>query len=98
MTIRSNTDSLVNMVNGVLASLYHVASTDEAPNHDLCPSGQDTWCRYNQDPSTIKHKYELPKAIFELLEPIHEELSHFQLLIQMSSWQNPKSQRMPPTN
>jgi len=80
MAIRSNTDSLVNMVNAVLASLYHVASTDEDPNHDLCPSGQDTWCQYNKDSSTYKHKHGLPKAIIELLEPIYEELSHPQLL------------------
>ena len=44
MAIRSNTDSLVNMVNAVLATLYHVASTDDDPDHGLCPAGEDSWC------------------------------------------------------
>ena len=45
MVIRANTDSLVDTFNGVSATLYHVASTDDDPSHALCPSGEYTWCR-----------------------------------------------------
>ena len=80
MAIRRNTDSLVNMVNAVLATLYHVASTDDDPDHGLCPAGEDSWCGWQRDSATYKHKHGLPKVIVELLEPIYEELSHPQLL------------------
>ena len=62
----------------MLATLYHVARTDEAPNHNMCSSCENTWCRWHKDPSTYKHG--LPTAIVELLEPLYEELSHPQLL------------------
>ena len=80
MAIRNNTDSLVKMVDTVLATLYHVASTDENPNHTLCPTDDDTWCGWQKDSATYKHKHGLPKAVVELLEPIYEELSDPKLL------------------
>ena len=52
MAIRSNSDPLVNMVNAVLATLYHVASTVEVPNHDMCSSGENSWCQWNKNSST----------------------------------------------
>ena len=80
MAIRQNTHSLADMVNAVLATLYHVASTDENPNHGLCPSSADTWCKWQKDPATYKHKHGIPEAIVELLEPIYEDLSKPELL------------------
>ena len=75
MAIRNNTGSLVDMVNAVNASLYHVASTNENPNHGLCPSGEDSWCGWQRDPSSYEHKHGLPDAILELLEPIYQDLA-----------------------
>ena len=46
LAIRHNTASVVDMHNEIMASLYHVASTDEDPNHHMCPSDDDSWCRY----------------------------------------------------
>ena len=80
LAIRENTHSLVDMVNAVLAAFYHVASTDEKPMHTLCPVGEDSWCGWQRDSTTYKHKHGLPEAIVELLEPIFEELSKPDLL------------------
>ena len=80
LAIKENTHSLVDMVNAVLAAFYHVACTDEKPMHTLCPVGEDSWCGWQRDSTTYKHKHGLPEAIVELLEPIFEELSKPDLL------------------
>ena len=92
MAIRSNTESLVKMVDTVLATLYHVASADENPKHSLCPSGNDAWCGWQKDSATYKQQHGLPTAVVELLEPIHEELTDLKLLSKClhGKTQNPK--------
>ena len=62
-----------------MASLHHVASTDEEPNHDMCLSGDDRWCRYATD-THFKHKHGLPEYVIELVEPIYDALSTPELL------------------
>jgi len=80
MAIRKNTASLVDMVNVVWASLYHVASTDEKPQHTMCPVGENSWCGWQRDSSSYKHTHGLPDSVVELLEPIFEDLSKPELL------------------
>ena len=79
MAIRQNKGELVPMQRAVLASLYHVASTDSNPQHGMCPT--DSWCKFNNDPENYKHKHGLAEAIVELLEPIYDELSDPSLLV-----------------
>ena len=80
MAIRQNTHSLNAMQQAILASLYHCKSTDENPNHHLCPSGPESWCKWQADPATYKHKKGLPQCIIDLIEPIYEDLSRPELL------------------
>ena len=68
------------MVNAVLAAFYHVTSSDKKPNHFLCPAGEDSWCGWQRDPSTYKHKRCLLETIINLLEAIFEDLSKPELL------------------
>ncbi|XP_074661498.1 uncharacterized protein LOC141914130 [Tubulanus polymorphus] len=79
LAIRQNTGNLIDMQNNLMASLYHVASTDENPNHHKCPSGDDTWCKFNKDPN-FKHKHGLPGAILDIIEPIYDDLTDASLL------------------
>lgn len=79
MAIRQNKGDLVAMQRAVLASLYHVASTDTNRQHGMCPT--DSWCKFNNDPQNYKHKHGLPEAIVDLLEPIYDELSDPDLLL-----------------
>ncbi|KAH9377040.1 hypothetical protein HPB48_010244 [Haemaphysalis longicornis] len=53
----------------IMATYYHVTSTDQEPHHDLCPSGTDSWCPHNRA---------LAKG--ESLLPIYKRLSNKELL------------------
>lgn len=42
LAIRRNSDSVEKMRNNIWATLYHKLSTDEKPQHDKCPIGEDS--------------------------------------------------------
>ena len=44
--IRNNTDSVEKMLNAIWATYYHKISTDQNPQHHLCPPGQSSWCKW----------------------------------------------------
>ncbi|CAN8029862.1 unnamed protein product [Ixodes persulcatus] len=72
------------MQNAVLATYYHVTSTDAQPNHSLCPKGQDSWCKQNKAAAkkqpAPKHRYNLPQYVAEALLPVYMRLSDRKLL------------------
>ena len=76
-------DSVPDMKNAILASLYHKCSTDAKPQHQYCPAGADSWCAYQKAVAT-KQNYNHPPAfdqqIQDLLQPIYEELTDEKLL------------------
>lgn len=83
------------MQKAVLATLNHMSSTDEAPKHDLCPEGPESWCKFqralakNEKPPP--HKDSLPDFVTEALEPVFRRLSDNALLERSSDGitQNP---------
>ena len=48
LAIRNNKGDIRGMMRAVQASLLHNNSTDEVPRHHLCPSGSDSWCKYQK--------------------------------------------------
>ncbi|GFX71552.1 uncharacterized protein TNCV_2695401 [Trichonephila clavipes] len=53
------------------------------PQHGFCPSGLDTWCRYNKaqlENKVYHYKHKLPVAVVEAIRPIFRDLSDPQLL------------------
>lgn len=85
IAIRSNVGDLEGMKKSILASLFHVASSETNVWHDHCPTTPDTWCLYNRDKinstKTYKPGVGLPKKIvLEYLKPIYAELSSDVLL------------------
>ena len=61
----------------IWATLYHKLSTDEEPQHDKCPPGKDSWCKWQQAKATnklaeFKHKSALPQMVFDAIKPIYE--------------------------
>ncbi|KAM7311305.1 Pogo transposable element with KRAB domain [Ixodes scapularis] len=52
------------MKKALQATLLHMTSTDEAPDHSLCPQGKDSWCGHNRALADGKeppaHKEALP--------------------------------------
>ena len=47
--IRQNTHNITAMQNAVMAIWHHSRSTDENPDHDLCPEGEDSWRGFQRD-------------------------------------------------
>lgn len=81
--IRSNTESLDSMKKAVWATFLHKASSDEKPQHQLCPKGEETWCKYNRsqlDGSEYHHANSLPLAVVEAIKPTYKDLAKPELL------------------
>ena len=55
LAIRKNVGDIIAMQNSLMASLYHVSSTDDKPNHHMCPSDDNSWCGYNRNKETFRH-------------------------------------------
>lgn len=82
--IKSFAGDLDKMHNAVWATFYHITSTDEKPNHNFCPDGPDSWCKYNsamaKNEPPPKSRYNLPEAVSSALRPIFERLADKKLL------------------
>ena len=46
--IRGHAGDLDGMVEACQAVFYHTVSTDEHPQHEHCPKGIDSWCKFQQ--------------------------------------------------
>jgi hypothetical protein len=80
LAVRENLDDVAKMAKAIKATLYHVASFDEKPQHHLCPDGEDSWCGYKRYQESYKHKNGIPGCIVKLIEPIFADLSKPDLL------------------
>ncbi|GFU28935.1 uncharacterized protein TNCV_470661 [Trichonephila clavipes] len=81
--IRRNHSSVQNMRQAIWAIFLHKLSTDEYPQHDFCPIGEDSWCGFKKTEASgksYKHKNSLPVAVVEAMRPIFRDLSHPDLL------------------
>jgi hypothetical protein len=86
---KKNLDSADQMHDAIWSTWYHMSSTDEDPQHHLCPPGVDSHCFYQramaQDPppatppSHAEHDH-LPKVVAEGLKPIYKRLAVLPLL------------------
>jgi len=83
LAIRQNSGSsgdLEQMKKAVLASLFHVSSSKNHNYHfPHCPTGSDSWCKYNADKANNTSEYKpgpgLPLNIIHKIKPIYEALS-----------------------
>ncbi|KAH7967571.1 hypothetical protein HPB52_000134 [Rhipicephalus sanguineus] len=67
------------MENAVLATCYHMTSTDQKPQHSRCPKGEESWCAHNKavarQQAPPKHRYNLSEHVAEDLLPVYTHLS-----------------------
>lgn len=85
LTIRRNVNSLFNMQKAVRVEFYHLASTNENPNHRFCPEPPVTWCKFKK---ALAHNEvydhdnhtQFPKAVMDLIRPIFVDLAKDELL------------------
>ena len=72
------------MQKDIHASSFHIASNDDHPYHTHCPTGSNSWCRYQQDSANKtklhKHGAGLPKEVIKLVKPVYQRLSDSSLL------------------
>ncbi|EFN61675.1 hypothetical protein EAG_12982, partial [Camponotus floridanus] len=80
------------MESAIWATYNHYSSTDEAPHHEKCPPGSDSWCEWQRAYAALpkdkkneivdfKHTYEpLPPDVLEAIKPIYVDLSKRELL------------------
>ena len=68
----------------IWAVFHHSLSSDEKPDHQYCPSGPDSWCKYNRalsnDEEPPKHTPKLPMDLSPFNKPVFTELSKLKLL------------------
>ncbi|GFX49855.1 uncharacterized protein TNCV_784181 [Trichonephila clavipes] len=48
LAIRKNLSSVEDMKRAIWAVYFHKLSTEDNPQHALCPLGEDSWCGYNR--------------------------------------------------
>ena len=74
-----NTPNIKSMEKAVMAIWHHSRSTDDEPDHHLCPSGETSWCGYNWDTAKgtadYSHQRLLPEAVADPILPVLESLS-----------------------
>lgn len=85
LAILQNSESVEGMKKAIWCTYYHMSSTDSNPQHEFCPTGVDSWCKYRKAEAENKLKnYKHPPAfdndIQELLKPIYEDLTTDDLL------------------
>ena len=83
--IRKHSDNVKSMQRAIWAIWYHKRSSDDEPLHELCPDGENSWCRYRKavaagTQNTYKHKKSVPPAVMDCIKPIFKDLSHPDLL------------------
>jgi len=81
--IRSSSD-VKSMKKKIWAIFYHYRSTDAAPEHKYCPTGPDSWCKYNvalleKKEKQFKHQG-LPPVVMDATKPIFDKLTKDELL------------------
>lgn len=83
LAIRKNLTSVEAMKKAIWATYFHKLSSDEKPQHQLCPTQSETWCKYNkaqQKGEKYTHKHSLPEAVMDVVKPIFKDLSDVNLL------------------
>ncbi|GAB0098331.1 hypothetical protein DMENIID0001_140500 [Sergentomyia squamirostris] len=76
-------NSVEDMKKAIMAVLRHKSSTDDNPEHDLCPQTEDTWCKYwkaVQEGEEYQHSKPIPAAVVEAITPVYEALTDDNLL------------------
>ncbi|XP_018365704.1 PREDICTED: uncharacterized protein LOC108762933 [Trachymyrmex cornetzi] len=83
LAIRRNVNSIDGMKKSIMATYYHLISTDEKPQHEYCPPGEDSWCKWQKGKANLdffEHPPPLDPTVAKHILPIYEDLSKEELL------------------
>lgn len=76
-------DTVEEMKQAIWALFYHKSSSDDNPQHGLCPKGAESWCKFQRSlvtGETYKHNNNIPTVIMEFIRPVFRSLSDTDLL------------------
>ncbi|GFT22467.1 uncharacterized protein TNCV_3274321 [Trichonephila clavipes] len=83
LAIRKNLSSVEDMKRAIWAIYFHKLSTEDNPQHALCPLGEDSCCGYNRSIVTGEfyiHKHSLPESILLKVKKVFRDLTEKDLL------------------
>ncbi|GFX10354.1 uncharacterized protein TNCV_1867491 [Trichonephila clavipes] len=83
LAIRKNLSSVEDMKRAIWAIYFHKLSTEDNPQHALCPLGEDSWCGYNRSIVTGEfsiHKHSLPESILLKVKKVFRDFTEKDLL------------------
>ncbi|GFY22394.1 uncharacterized protein TNCV_2176551 [Trichonephila clavipes] len=84
IAIRSNTKKLATMQNAVIAAFYHCCSSAKKSMHGQCPTGTDSWCKFQKAKALVKiftaKAPGLPQNILNIVKPRYFKLCDQKLL------------------
>lgn len=85
LAIRRNADSAEEMKKAITETVQHLSSTNEEPQHENCPPGSDSWCKWRQaetagEQGEYSHPPPLHPNVVKNILPIYEDLSKEELL------------------
>lgn len=85
LAIRRNHNSVKKMQDAVMATFYHMCSTNIKPQHQNCPAGAHSWCKWRVAEAKGKlEDYNHPTALHldvqKHILPIYDDLSRTHLL------------------
>ncbi|GFV60499.1 uncharacterized protein TNCV_3471341 [Trichonephila clavipes] len=85
LAIRRNVGkSVADMSKFIWAIYFHKLSTDENPQHALCPMGEESWCGYNKSivsGEKYTHKHSLPDAVLFKIKIFFRDITAKELLL-----------------
>ncbi|XP_076396333.1 uncharacterized protein LOC143265856 [Megachile rotundata] len=68
----------------IWATFYHKCSTNENPQHEYCPVGENSWCKWRKAEAEgiafHHHQEPLSERVQNIIKPIYEDLSREDLL------------------
>jgi hypothetical protein len=71
LAIGRNVNNLAAMKRAVWAVFFHKLLTSDKPQHSVCPSGGDNWCKCKNTASSdvaYEHKHSLPAAVMDTIK------------------------------
>lgn len=83
MAIRRNSADVKAMMKDIWAIFFHKLSTNEKPQHGLCPPGEQSWCKFNKAKASgaeHDHTHSLPVAVMQAIKPVFKDLTKEELL------------------
>ena len=92
IAMRDNVTTVQAISDAMLASFFHVASSDGKNYHSYFEKSSTSWCQYQRDIVNGTNFYKpgpgLPNNVIFHVKPIYQDLTKPEELKKMPSWKN----------